>query len=106
MPISQLFGMPKSDIKTLQEHFEFHTYNVAEAFVIVGTAIDMAPGKYNALHAHLEELIEKYKIEYMGEICSAHEQIEMRNLTEAEITAEADKLLEGFLNPSKKDVWD
>ena len=96
---------------TLQEHFEFHTYNVAKAFVIVESAIHYAEitkkeNKYKVLHAHLEELIEKYKIEHMGEICSAHEQIEWNELTEAEIAAEADKLLDGFLNPSKKDAWD
>ena len=98
-------------MKTLQEHFEFHTYNIAEAFVIVESAIHYAEmakkeNKYKDLLDHLEDLIEKYNIQHMGEICSAHEQIEMHDLTEVEITAEAEKLLDGFLNPSKKGDWE
>jgi hypothetical protein len=96
---------------TLQQHFDFHTYNIAQAYVMIEYAMHYAElakkaNKYKELYAHLENLVEKHVIDPMGEICSAREQIEMLDLTEAEFTTEADKLLDGFLNPSKKADWD
>jgi len=98
-------------MKTLGEYFESHTYNIAQAFVVVESAIHLRwmskkENKYKDLRAHLEDLIEKHKIENMGEICSAHEYIEVNDFTEAEIMLQADKLLIGFNNPAKTGAWD